>query len=196
MKHLKLFENHQENLLKYLTDEYTTINVDKVKECLKTIENGYHWIENLETYLGNKSQNNSPHRASHLIEQGSKLENIKGVWVYPYDYDYALNEFLLCCIYRAGTDEELKRLYVDYLLLNPEMEGFRPKTYGDAYYILMGMTSGYNFNDINSFLTRSGVDVTPEERQRVNRIEREIGMNLEYVPSVETIAEMEKQLGL
>lgn len=195
MKHIKLFENKQENTLKYITRDYTTIDIERLKECLSSVENSEYFLNELETYLGNRSQNDSPQRAAHLIEQNSKIKNIKGMWVYPYDIDYALNEFLIICV-SDGDDLEMKRLYMDYLLLNPEMKNFTPKTYGDVYYILMGMTSGYNFNDINSFLTKPGYKLTSEDRRKISRIEQEIGMELQYIPSVETIAEMEKQLGL
>ena len=33
------------------------------------------------------------------------------------------------------------------------------------------MTSGYNFDDINSFLTRKGYQITEEERSRMRKIE-------------------------
>ena len=197
MKHIKLFENHHDIFsVEYLTDGYTKVNPDKLKEALDKVENGYHYLDELEYYLENPNQNHKPQRAAKELEEETQLENISGNWNFPYGGDYALNEIMVGIVYSDSTDEDFKKLFMEYYKLNPEMANYNISSFRDAYEILLGMTSGYSFDDINSFLTRKGMQIKPDERDRSDKIERTIGRRFSYVPSVKTIEKIEKQLGL
>lgn len=60
--------------------------------------------------------------------------------------------------------------------------------------IMFGMVSRYNEDDIRSFLKRGGLDVSPEDRRKMEEIGKKTGKDLEWIPSPRTLDFIEKNL--
>jgi hypothetical protein len=182
MKHIKLFENYTNITLESLTNNLTTIDVPYIISLLNEIDVEYP-ISKL-----NKIDRRS--------EELSKVLNMKGLvgdWKYPFNTNFIKNEFLIASMkefwrFDNIDDIEIEKLFDIYAKLNPIIKNIPTKVMFDKYYIIMGMTSGYNYDDIYDFVTIGGFDKRDDiYLNKHKEVTKTLGIDLQYVPSEKTL---------
>ena len=137
-----------------------------------------------------------------------KFSNATGIKVYQdwkipgYDIDVQRK---LISVNDIGRNDDvsliypIEKLWKEFVDLNPEIRswvspGSRVHEAVQKWDIMFGMVSRYNEDDIKSFLVRKGYDVKPEERKRIEEIEKKTGVLVTWVPSIKTIKYIEDNI--
>jgi hypothetical protein len=201
MKHIKLYEDYKGGgtyiTLDFLTNGKTNIDLDflsKIKNELITKREDDRYHLNDKQRLGSKS-------ASEELEKKWGLRGLTGNWKYPFNSDRHKNEYLTFLIDRID-DEDLStvlmnELYDEYVKLNPSLSNIKPKDI-DKYFVIIGVTSNYNYNDIYDFIHVGPYylrEQDPEWKNLSDQIKNQIG-HMGYVPSIKTLKSIDKQLSV
>ena len=88
MKHIKLFENFDSKItLEYLTDNLTSINLEKIIKLMNVSEYSEIFIN---IYIKNKSNK----RRSEELYNLTNIEGLVGDWKFPFGGNITNNEYL------------------------------------------------------------------------------------------------------
>ena len=124
-------------------------------------------------------------------------------WKIP-GYDMDIQKELIS-LNQIGRNDDISLIYPiedlwkKFVELNPQIFSWiTPSSRMDEalqkWDIMFGMVSKYNEDDIRSFLTRKGYNVSPEERERIDDIEEKTGVLVTWIPSLKTIKYIEDNL--
>lgn len=100
----------------------------------------------------------------------------------------------------SWTIQPIQKFWRKFVSLNPQIENWIIAGKGpleearQKWDIMFGMISKYNEDDIRSFLSRRGYDVSPEDRRRIENIEKTVGCLICWVPSLKTLKYIEDNL--
>ena len=100
----------------------------------------------------------------------------------------------------SWTIQPIQKFWRKFVPLNPQIEnwiidGKEPLVEAKQKWdIMFGMISKYNEDDIRSFLSRKGYDVSPADRRRIKNIEKTVGWRIGWVPSKKTLRYIEDNL--
>jgi len=184
-------------ILEDVTKNLTEIDINK----MLLIDN------DLYEYLFQRSFKMPPFELSKII----RFDDIVGVWKYPFNSNSHLNEIFILfvreCI-RNGImqSSEMVKLFNIYKNLNPELEDLinieisssntsdnlldvllNIKTV-NMFHIMMGMTSGFNYDDIADFISLGGHSCRSlTYKTRKHELITILNYDIQYVPSEKTI---------
>lgn len=203
MKHIQLFEkfidSNTDIKLEDLTNNMTKIDVGNVIALLEKHVNeiGENYVNHVKSKL-----NGDVRRISEELSNKIGLKEVLvGDWVYPFNQDYILNEFLISALvnlirHDIIAEEEMIKLFNVYKTLNPIIDTIPRNDYYDCYEIILGMTSGFNFDDIHDFVVLGGGGKRSEEYLTKHRFAASLVGDIQYVPSEKTLdAIIKHQLG-
>jgi hypothetical protein len=100
----------------------------------------------------------------------------------------------------SWTIQPIQNFWRNFVSLNPQIENWIIDGKGhleearQKWEIMFGMVSKYNEDDIRSFLSRKGSDVSPADRRRIKNIEKTVGCLMCWVPSKKTLRYIEDSL--
>lgn len=185
MKHIKLFENYTNITLETLTNDLTSIDVEYITYLLDKIDTDYkkYAITKLDTI----------ERRSEELFNKYGIEGLVGNWKYPFNTNYLRNEFLIFSMKEFWKNDamnmgEISKLFDIYAKLNPIIKNIPISEDFDKYSIILGMTSGYNYDDIYDFIViGGGADRDKKYRNKYDEVCNLIGANLGYVASEKTL---------
>ena len=111
----------------------------------------------------------------------------------------------LISLNRVGRNDDISLIYPieemwkKFVELNPQIFSWivpssKINEAVQKWDIMFGMVSKYNENDIRSFLTRKGTNVSPKERERIDEIEEKTGVLITWIPSLKTMEYIEDNL--
>jgi hypothetical protein len=188
MKHIKLFETFNTKItLELLTDNLTTINLQIIDDLIKISEHYYLMHKN---YVKNK---NNVRRSEELYFK-TNIKGLVGDWKYPFNENITDNEFLLISMkelieYHLMDKNEMLKLFKIYKKLNPIIKNIPVNNdYMNMYHIMMGMTSGFNYDDIYDFITIGGGSLRDDNWIKKHNIASELlGNYIMYIPSEKTL---------
>ena len=124
-------------------------------------------------------------------------------WKIPGD-DIDIQETLIS-LNQIGSGDDVSLVYPiedlwkEFVELNPQISSWvlpvsRMNEALQKWDIMFGMVSKYNEEDIRSFLTRKGYNLSPEERERIDETEEKTGVLITWIPSLKTIKYIEDNL--
>jgi len=95
--------------------------------------------------------------------------------------------------------ETVEKLWRDTVLINPEIEKWitdkgKETPIVQKWDILFGMISMFNEDDIRSWQVSTGIDKPRSWSKRIDKIEKESGGEICWVPSDKTLAYIESEL--
>ena len=100
----------------------------------------------------------------------------------------------------SWTIDPIRKMWRKFSSINPQIENWITagknslEEAKQKWDIMFGMVSKYNEDDIRSFLTRKGYDVTENDRKRAEKIEDKTGIIMQWVPSLKTLKYIEDNL--
>jgi hypothetical protein len=124
-------------------------------------------------------------------------------WNLPGDDDYLQSEMIRLNTINLGNSSvipEINSYWKEFVDLEPQIQSWviaGKGPLGEAkqrWDIMFGMISKFNESDIRSFLTRKGRDVSEEDRNRMDEIEKKFKISISWVPSSETLDFIESQM--
>ncbi len=187
MKYIKLFENYNNITLELLTNNLTAINT---KILLKLIKNSEYY----DIFYMNFVINKHTQRRSEDLYKETGINNLVGDWKYPFSNNYLDNEFLLLTLkemikLNLCDKKEMIKLFRIYKNLNPIIKTIPTKNhYINMYHIMMGMTSGFNYDDIYDFIViGGGSDRDSNYKKKFDIVCDLIGHHLYYIASEKTL---------
>ncbi len=185
MKHIKLFENYTNITLESLTNNLTSIDVEYITSLLNNIEDDY------KEYAISKLK--KIQRRSEDLSKILNMTELVGNWKYPFNTNYLKNEFLIFSMKEFWRNEimnikEISKLFDIYKTLNPIIQNIPISEDFDKYSIMLGMTSGFNYDDIYDFVViGGGGDRDTNYKTKFDKVCHLIGNHLNYVASEKTL---------
>ncbi len=194
MKHIKLFENFNTISLELLTNNLTKINIKNVSKLLKVSEY-YETLYNRYVVL-KKSQ-----RRSEDLYKETGIKGLVGDWLYPFNDTIINNEYLLIAMkeliaHKYMDEQEMVKLYKIYQKLNPLIKTMPVHNdYFKMYHVMLGMTSGFNYDDIYDYLTIGGMcDRDDEYKNLHEETATLLKQGIYYIPSEKTLKHIIKTI--
>ncbi len=176
--------------ISYFTDNYTTINTEKLLKAVK---------DHTYLYIVEDNIKGVNRQALVTLQKQFELDGLVGDWKYPFSCSDTLNEALIFGLHILISDSELrislfKELYECYKELNPSIGNLPIKNEYSYYNIILGITSRYNFDDINDFIVDGGMSSRDDNyRTKNEHISNYVG-HMGFVPSSKTLDKIETQL--
>jgi hypothetical protein len=189
-KRFESINNEEFYTLEYLTDNLTTVNMEKLIDATKECQ--YGWV--IE-----EQKASSTKRAGEDLSNKYNLNGVVGEWVYPFNSPSYSNESLCFGLKELLKEDnrysvEIDKLYESYLKLNPTIKDIPIKDSFDKYEVMLGMTSGYNFDDIYDWIVIGSAPSRDDNyRSLKNELQTIVG-HVGYVPSEKTIRNILNQL--
>lgn len=185
MKYIKLFENYKNITLESLTDNLKTIDVNYINSLLDNIDDEY------KDYAISKLT--KIQRRSEELYNEYHIEGLVGKWNYPFNTNYLKNEFLIFSMKEFWRNEimseiEIEKLFDIYAELNPIIKNIPTHEMYDKYNIMLGMTSGFNYDDIYDFVViGGGSNRDLKYMKKFDEVCDLVGHHLHYVASEKTL---------